>query len=350
MENSSALRSERLEPQENLRTRITKEVKDLLFYAAKEGTSRDVKDFYYGFDPEKIITFIQGQTDHELTRLPAELVDVMLEDKREEIRELLRNRPAFYRHLYVVNSDENWPKIHQLSDEQINENGYLGVANLLEPHLSDEQIIENGRLGVANLLLPLANREAELREEEFNAIRTWVSEIPDERVIESALKIAPRYYKIAIDLLSNPALQEKHWESLYEMAISKQEDPHWSTFLSEMYVEVGHRIKRIVVKYEEVGQRNKFTPEDSRLIDYFRNLQKMMENECKIVRTSIPPSPYENELNHKNNKQKSEPPKLSKAEKRALRNAKRAEDDSKKVARRNNPHGGLDVTEDELVA
>lgn len=199
-------------PEVPTREYLAQEAKDLLVYAAQEGSFQDVKSFYDSLDIEKVLALISVE-GKDPTELPEEVVAQLLNDTREVVRKALKENPAFFRHSHFFSAKE-WVEAHGLSNEQI---------------------VENGRSAVAQVLARVTDRE--LRPEEVEAVVNMARNIPDERVIETILPLAERNRRIAMELVYNPSLNGSQAERLAELALSKKgESRDWLTVIMELIV------------------------------------------------------------------------------------------------------------------
>ncbi|MBI5422100.1 hypothetical protein HZA44_03120, partial [Candidatus Peregrinibacteria bacterium] len=189
---------------------LAKEAKDLLVYAAQEGTPSDMKAFYDSLDIEKVLALVEVE-GNDPTDLPREIVGQLLNDTRAVVKKALKDHPAFFQHAEFFTAKE-----------------------LTKAYgLSHEQIVANGRSAVAHVLARVANRE--LREEEVVAVSNMARNIPDARVIETLFPLAERNRKIALELAYNPGLNAAQANRLVDVALGKMaEDPDWSVVVMEL--------------------------------------------------------------------------------------------------------------------
>jgi hypothetical protein len=189
---------------------LAKEAKDLLVYAAQEGTSSDLRAFYNSLDIEKILAFVAVEAKH-LEDYPKEIVQMLLNDQRKAVVEVLKANPSVRELTQFFSAKE------------------YGEAQ----GLSHEEVVESGRRAVARVIRRASSKS--LRDDEVEGVRVMAHNIPDERVVEAMFPLAEKYPSIALELAYNPGLADGQVNRLVEIAMQKfSEDPKWDSVVMEL--------------------------------------------------------------------------------------------------------------------
>ena len=213
---------------------LAKEARDLLFYAAQEGSSSDVEAYYYGLDIEKILAFIETEGE-KLNRLPAVIAEVLMGDLRKEVQNALKANPAIF------------------------ENPHFFSAKNLERvcGLTPEEVVENGRKCVANILHRVTGVGRELREEEVKTIQNMARNIPDPDVIEAILPLAEKHAGISMELVQNSAITSEQINRIINAILHEKEaNAEWIyvtlELIAHQYAKLDEAMKKKLANDEEI--------------------------------------------------------------------------------------------------
>lgn len=197
------------------------EIRELLVFAAQEGDPSEVKDYYNSLDEDKVALFVEQKW---LNTLPYQIIEVVLNDFRPSVQEVLKNNENLFTHpnFFTV---EDWAKKYNFTSGEIIKNGRKVVAKLLQR--AQERIKKE-------------EREL-LREKEITAIENMARNIPDKEVINVVVHFAKMYPTIASNLIKNPILK----------GVDKDIDPQEQSTLIKMVIRELIKSADICIKNED---------------------------------------------------------------------------------------------------